>query len=60
MIHVRPYASFLFGKLHLARTFRLPQNDLQQRIKRLKTEILRITAAFENIYAFDFNIRSGN
>jgi general secretion pathway protein L len=43
------------GKLHLARTFRLPKNDAPQRIKRLKQEILRITAAFENIYAFDFN-----
>jgi general secretion pathway protein L len=43
------------GKLHLARTFRLPKNDGPQRIKRLKQEILRITAAFENIFAFDFN-----
>lgn len=38
------------GKLHLARTFRLPRGNPEKRTERLKKEIRRITAAFETIY----------
>lgn len=38
------------GKLHLARTFRLPQEQTEKRTERLKKEIRRITAAFETLY----------
>lgn len=38
------------GKLHLARTFRLPRGNTEKRAERLQKEIRRITAAFETIY----------
>lgn len=54
---------FLYGKLHLSRTFRLPQAAPRH----LKKELLRILAAFETLYdaacCFDeirlSNVRSG-
>lgn len=43
------------GKLHLARTFKLPGTPSEHRAARLKKELSRITSAFETIYDFDFH-----
>ncbi len=43
----------LSGKLHLARTFRLPNSASGHRPGRLKKELPRLIAAFENIFDSD-------
>jgi len=41
------------GKLHLARTFKLPRTGAGSRNGRVKKEIARVIASFETIYDFD-------